>query len=406
MKFTFVSLAKRVVTAAFLAGLGGLAACGGGGGSGSSSDGQGTLRMSLTDAPACYDHVYVTVQQVRVHQSSSAEAPDGGWIDLPLAAPQRVDLLTLTNGVLSELGQTELPAGTYNQIRLVLAANGNTAPYANSIVLAGDATNTEIPLKTPSGQQSGLKLNAQLDVEANEVLDVVLDFDACKSIVKAGNSGQYLLKPVIAVFPLVGTAGEAVEGYVAPAVAAQTSVSVQQGGVVVKATAPDATTGKFVLSPVPAGDYTLVISASGRATAVITGVPVTTTARTQLNTAVAPIDPPASTMATADGSITVTPVPADGITGIVRALQPLSGGPTVELAAQPVDAETGGYAFSLPLAAPVRAAYVSGALLNFTADAASAAAYRLEATVPGHAAKTADITLVEAGVTTPFSFGP
>ena len=406
MTSNILSFARRAAAAALLAGLGGLAACGGGGGGSASSDGQGTLRMSLTDAPACYDHVYVTVQQVRVHQSGSADAPDGGWIDIPLAAPQRVDLLTLTNGVLSELGQTELPAGTYHQIRLVLAANGNSAPYANAIVLAGDATGTEIPLKTPSGQQSGLKLNAQLEVEANELLDVVLDFDACKSIVKAGNSGQYLLKPVIAVFPLVGTSGEAVEGYVAPAIAAQASVSVQQGGVVVKATAPDASTGRFVLSPVPAGDYTLVVSATGRATAVLTGVPVTTAARTQLNTAVTPIDPPVSTMATAEGGLTVTPTPADGITGAVRALQLLGGGPTIELGAQPVDAETGGYAFSLPLAAPLRAAYVSGAPLNFAPVAASAAAYRLEATVPGHAAKTADITLVEAGVTTPFSFGP
>ena len=29
----------------------------------------------------------------------------------------------------------------------------------------------------------------------------MLDFDACKSVVKAGNSGQYLLKPVITMIP-------------------------------------------------------------------------------------------------------------------------------------------------------------------------------------------------------------
>lgn len=399
------SCLARLPRVALLAGLGLLAACGGGGSSGDSSAGEvGTLRMSLTDAPACYEHVYVTVDQVRVHQSSTAGDDDGGWVDIPLAMPQRIDLLTLTNGVLAELGQTALPAGTYTQIRLVLAGNGTSAPHANAIVLAGDASGTEIPLKTPSAQQSGLKLNTHFEVEADEVLDVVLDFDACKSIVKAGNSGLYLLKPVIAVIPLAGAAGEAVEGYLAPAIAAQASVSVQQDGVIIKSTVPEAATGKFVLSPVPAGDYTLVVTAPGHATAVVSGVPVTTTSRTQVNTPDAPIEPPVAEMATADGSVTVDPLPDDGIDATVRALQLLSGGPTIELEAQRVDADTGEFAFSLPLAAPVRAAFAPA--LDFMADDAAAAAYRLEASVPEAAAQTADIALTDAGVTTVFSFGP
>jgi hypothetical protein len=73
-----------------------LAACGGGGGSmdntaapnSGGADGAaplGTLRVSLTDSPACgYDNVWVTVEKVRVHRDGSAGQADAGWIDLPL----------------------------------------------------------------------------------------------------------------------------------------------------------------------------------------------------------------------------------------------------------------------------------------------------------------------------------
>src|SRR5215207_2334268 len=112
-----------------------LAACGGGGDTGG---GTGTLRMALTDAPACgYDAVNVTIERVRVHKSSSAGDNDAGWSDLVVAPQQRVNLLTLTNGVLEELGETPLPAGRYTQMRLVLAANGNNAPFANSVLPSG-----------------------------------------------------------------------------------------------------------------------------------------------------------------------------------------------------------------------------------------------------------------------------
>ena len=76
-----------------------LAACGGGGSS--STTGAGTLRVALTDAPACgYDEVNVTVEKVRVHQSSSAGDGDGGWSEVVLNPARKVNLLDLTNGVL------------------------------------------------------------------------------------------------------------------------------------------------------------------------------------------------------------------------------------------------------------------------------------------------------------------
>ena len=124
---------------------------------------------------------------------------------------------------------------------------------------------------TPSAQQSGLKLNVGIDVGPNQIADVVLDFDACKSIVRRGNSGQYNLKPVVAVIPRITDVGR-IEGHVDPSIAATTQVSVQADGQPVKATPPDGVTGKFVLYQVPVGSYTLVLTNPTRATAAITGV--------------------------------------------------------------------------------------------------------------------------------------
>src|SRR6478735_9173113 len=79
-----------------------LAACGGGG---STSAGNGNLRVALTDAPSCgYDHVFVTVEKVRVHQSASAGDTEAGWTELAVSPARRIDLLDLTNGVMEELG--------------------------------------------------------------------------------------------------------------------------------------------------------------------------------------------------------------------------------------------------------------------------------------------------------------
>lgn len=341
-----------------------LSACGGGGGT--DDGGSGTMRVAMTDAPACgYQAVNVTVEKVRVHQSAGAGESDAGWQEVVLSPAKRIDLLTLTNGVLEELGQTALPAGTYTQLRLQLASNAST-PMANSVVTAADG---EVALDTPSAMQSGLKMNANITVESGKVADLVLDFDACKSIVKAGNSGRYNLKPVIRVLPRVMDAGLRVVGYVSPALAnTSTQVSVQLNGAPVKATPPDAS-GKFTLYPVPAGTYDLVVAANGRATATITAVPVTAEAVTTVNASTAPIDPPASPMRSASGKVVLAATPIDATVQLSKAY---TGGPTVEVASAPVDASTGAFSLSVPSGAPVKTAYVANATtLAFTADGAT-----------------------------------
>jgi len=85
----------------------------------------------------------------------------------------------------------------FKQIRLVLAAEGDpdcTEEFCNYVVLVDDPTKYE--LKTPSGQQSGVKILTPNDFcieEGNDTAQVTIDFDPAKAIVD--NPNKYILKP-------------------------------------------------------------------------------------------------------------------------------------------------------------------------------------------------------------------
>ena len=253
-----------LVLAAFVAG------CGGGGGSGDGG-GSGTLGVSLTDAPACgFNAVNVSVSKVRAHLSGDATEDSGGWAEITLSPARKINLLDLTNGVVETLGETTLPAGHYTQLRLMLLANTGSSPTNNSVVLSG-APGTEIALTTPSAVQSGIKLINEFDVAPGQRVDLVLDFDACKSVVRRGN-GSYLLKPVIKVIP---TVLNGINGFVDRSLlGSNVMVSAQVGGTVVRSTVPNTSTGEFMLARLAPGDYDVVITADDHATAIIGTVPV------------------------------------------------------------------------------------------------------------------------------------
>jgi hypothetical protein len=393
MRMNGGSCMRSVMTGLASATLALLVACGGGGssgGGGTSESPMGTLSVSLTDSPACgYDNVWITVEKVRVHRSGTAGEDDAGWIDIPLPhvqpltppQPLRVDLLTLTNGALVSLGRVQLPAGIYTQMRLVLASNTASEPYANAVKPTGDGI---VALKTPSAQQSGLKMNVDIAVEAGQEADFAIDFDACKSIVKAGNSGNILLKPVLSVLPILSAAGQRIQGWLDPALLASgTTVSVQAGGQTVRATPPVRDAGGnlgFVLYPVPPGTYDLVVTAPGRSTAIVSGVPSNAGVSTTVNSVAFPILPPATTFQNVSGTVTYGSSPVD-TGGFIRATQALASGANVEVASANADPEDGRYGMTLPVNAAVRAAFVSGAApLVFVPELAAASQYLLSAT--------------------------
>jgi hypothetical protein len=92
--------------------------------------------------------------------------------------------------------------------------------------------------------------------------------------------------------------------------------------------------------------------------------------------------------------------------GVVRALQLLTGGPTIEVASDNAGHDDGRYEMALPLGAPVKAPYVAGSVpLLFTPDAAVMGNYRLAATVARSTeVQFADIVLGATPVQQDFHF--
>lgn len=365
-----------------------LAACGGGGGGSSGGvviTDAGTLKLALAAAPACgFDSVDLTLQKVRVHPSSAAADADPGWSEVTLNPAQRIDLLSLTNGNVRELGQVTLPVGKYRQMSLVLAANDAASPLANAVTPFARA---ETALGTPASLQPGLKIAVDIDIVKDQTSDYVLDFDACNSVLRVGQSGNYDLSPRYTTIRRVSATGMRVTGFVASTLdRATTRVSLQSNGVAIRTTAPDAN-GRFVLYPVPAGSYDLVVSAPGRVTAIVTGVPVADAAATDLNAGTAPIDPAPSTPHTATGTVSTGTMPIDAT---VQVIKKYTGGPSVVIAGAPVDAGTGGLSYALSSGAPVRTTYGTSVPLSFDDDDAAAGLYTIAVT-SGGVTKTHDV---------------
>src|SRR5947207_7019831 len=151
-----------VITAAIF-----LISCGG-------SSQPATVNLSLSDPATCaapqgpFRHIYVTVTDVKIHQSDSASPNDSGWLDLTKdlsGNPVQVDLLGVSNQCfLAMLGSAGIPAGHYQQLRIFLAAdnvtvnNNKCGNFANCVMLTSDPSNTPQQLQLSSETKTGIKI--------------------------------------------------------------------------------------------------------------------------------------------------------------------------------------------------------------------------------------------------------
>lgn len=275
--------------------------------------GTGTIRVTLSDPPTCaapagpYSNVFVTVREVLIHRSSTADNNDGGWISLTpdlKVNPKQIDLLGGGQTcVLAQLGVAQVEPGTYGQIRLILVANNAANGIANNqcgnaancVVLAADQSVHTLLLN--SQDITGIKIppsriaGEKIELAAGETLNLNIDFNACASIVRQGTplvpaTVAYRLKPVLHAGEVASTgqsiAGRVVDGATqAPISGGNTVVTLQQkdeDGIsrVVMETLADST-GGFSFCPVPEGTYEVVaVAVDGSNTAyaatVVTGV--------------------------------------------------------------------------------------------------------------------------------------
>ena len=149
----------------------------------------GSLIIKMKDKPvADADQVLVTISNIRVHMADPDEF-------IEVSDVQRdFDLLDLIDNPVP-IVTASLEAGHYNQIRMDV--------IEGSIVFLeddgqGGFVEVSYDLKIPSNE---IKIPVQFHIEASGDTQIILDFDAEKSIkiTKQGKKDTYKLRPVIKV---------------------------------------------------------------------------------------------------------------------------------------------------------------------------------------------------------------
>lgn len=174
---------------------------------GTGANGPGTLSLLLTDAPGDFQNAWVTLERVELV---------GGGEGAVVLRDEAVttDLLTLQNDVAVLVDDLVIPEGLYSQLRFVVSGgcivvegdSGEPKVYASSgyAGLAGSEDDAcESPdgnLQMPSFSQSGIKVNlpgGAIAVAGDHHI-ILVDFDVAQSFGRqAGNSGQWVMHPVI-----------------------------------------------------------------------------------------------------------------------------------------------------------------------------------------------------------------
>ncbi|HEX6309697.1 MAG TPA: DUF4382 domain-containing protein [Longimicrobiales bacterium] len=165
----------------------------------------GTMSIMLTDAPGDFENAIVTIDRIELLGDGVGAQDRIVLLDDPVT----VDLLDLQNEVMVLVGETPVPGGTYSELRLVISDglisveqdDGSLLVYASSDAFAtSQGFDADGDLQMPSFAQSGLKIKLPAGEAVVEGDDnaVLIDFNVAGSFGhQAGNSGKWVLHPVL-----------------------------------------------------------------------------------------------------------------------------------------------------------------------------------------------------------------
>jgi len=159
----------------------------------------GTLSLHLADAPLVDEDnvtgVYISITGIEYHTN-------GGWhvMEEFNTSVNPFNLLEWQDGNSISLGDFQMPAGKYTQMRFMLDATEEGAqPKGNVgcfIEFDGDRNET---LYVPSGSETGYKAIGNYEVPINGTVTMTADFDVRRSVTVTGSApdSYYKLKPTI-----------------------------------------------------------------------------------------------------------------------------------------------------------------------------------------------------------------
>jgi Domain of unknown function (DUF4382) len=151
----------------------------------SAEGGESQLRIFLTDVPSDYiASAEVTISHV--YLVPNTDGPESVQLLSASESPKTFDLMDLRNGVQALLADATVPAGDYNQLRLVV--DNATVTLVDGYTFA-DGTTTRT-LSIPSSATAGIKVQLASSVEAadGEMTILVVDFDVNQSFVMQGSA--------------------------------------------------------------------------------------------------------------------------------------------------------------------------------------------------------------------------
>jgi len=243
----------------------------------------GRLIVKVTDDPFNISYVEsatVTITKIELKKAGHNQNPGENPFIVLSEDTITLDLINLRNGITEELVNLEIPAGTYDQVRL----------YVDNAGLKIREHISPFHCKVPSGPQTGIKIfiRPALVVEGGLTSELLLDFDLSRSFLMLGNLHHHMGVNGFIFKPVIRAVNNSSAGRIQGFVTDTSKVKIVNAKVwltrdTVITTAYTDTLGYYAMIGIPAGNYSISATKENYDTVNIKDIKVVAANRTVVN---------------------------------------------------------------------------------------------------------------------------